>query len=59
MNLEKSLWFFFFINLLNKELVVYTLFFQVMGQGMVLYFYPSKLVPDILEYYENVRGKSL
>ena len=47
------------MNLLNKELVVYTLFFQVVGQGMVLYFYPSKLVPDILEYYENVRGKSL
>ena len=45
---------------MNKELVVYTsFFFQVMVQEIVVFFYPSKLVPDLLEYYVNFCGKSV
>ena len=36
---------------MNKELVVYTSFSQVMFQEIAVFFYPSKLVPDFFEYY--------
>ena len=48
-----------FVNLyqMNKELVVYTSFSQVMVHQKIVFFHPSKLVPDILEYYVIACGK--
>ena len=42
---------------MNKELVIYSSFSQVMVQEIAVFFTPSKLVPDFFEYYVIVGGK--
>ena len=42
---------------MNNELVAYTSFSQVMVQEITVLFFPSKLVPDLLEYYVVVCSK--
>ena len=43
---------------MNKELVAYTSFSQVtVHQKIVVFFYPTKLVRDLLELYIIVCGK--
>ena len=45
---------------MNKELVVYTSYSQVMvHQKISVFFYPSELVPDLLGHYVIVCGKSV
>ena len=44
---------------MNKEVAVYTSFSQVMVHQKFAVFYPSKLVPDLLEHYVIVCGKSV
>ena len=36
---------------MNKELTVYTPFSQVMVHQKIAVFFPSKLVPDLLDHY--------
>ena len=45
---------------MNKEFVVYTSSSQItVHQKIAVFFYPSKLVPGLLEHYITVCGKSL
>ena len=45
---------------MNKELVVYTSFSQVMvHEKIAMFFYSSRLVPDLLEHYVIVCTKSV